>query len=133
MSDPDFDDTGSLDLEEAIDDDLEGDDLDTEEVADDEDADVGTDAEADEDADVEEEDNGVVLEDEDEDDEETEQSLDVLLVRETGEDGADRNGDRAGGVTAGIAADEFTCRSCFLVKKRAQVADEDALICFDCA
>ncbi|MDH2414195.1 DUF4193 domain-containing protein [Nocardioides sp. CER19] len=30
------------------------------------------------------------------------------------------------------AADEFTCRSCFLVHHRSQLADADRMICRDC-
>ncbi len=30
-------------------------------------------------------------------------------------------------------ANEFTCRSCFLVKHRSQLANEKKLICTDCA
>ena len=31
-----------------------------------------------------------------------------------------------------ISEDEFTCRSCFLVKKPSQLADRDEMLCFDC-
>lgn len=30
-------------------------------------------------------------------------------------------------------ADEFTCRNCFLVKHRSQLADKKKMICKDCA
>ncbi len=30
-------------------------------------------------------------------------------------------------------ADEFTCRNCFLVKHRSQIADKKKLICRDCS
>lgn len=30
-------------------------------------------------------------------------------------------------------ANEFTCRSCFLVKHRSQLADKKKMYCFDCA
>lgn len=71
-------------------------------------------------------------------DDEAEESLDVLLAREQGEDDAlvrldDEPRDGLVSVTTPIAADEFTCRSCFLVKRRAQLADEKSMICFDCA
>jgi hypothetical protein len=35
--------------------------------------------------------------------------------------------------TSPIGAGEFTCRSCFLVKRRAQLADEKLQLCLDCA
>ncbi len=75
-------------------------------------------------------------EDEDEDEEEAEESLDVLLVREQALDdellrlGEDRS---YAPPISPIVAGEFTCRSCFLVKRRAQLADEERLICYDCA
>ena len=31
-----------------------------------------------------------------------------------------------------ISDDEFTCRNCFLVKKPSQLADAEAVFCFDC-
>ena len=69
---------------------------------------------------------------------EAEESLDVLLAREVGDDDAmvrldDEPRDGLVSVTTPIGADEFTCRSCFLVKRRAQLADEKQMICFDCA
>jgi len=30
-------------------------------------------------------------------------------------------------------ANEFTCRNCFLVKHRSQLADKKKMLCFDCA
>ncbi len=77
-------------------------------------------------------------EDEEAEDEE-EESLDVLLAREQDmEDDLVRlddepRGELSGGSTTPMGADEFTCRSCFLVKRRAQLADEARLICWDCA
>ncbi|MGH8931899.1 MAG: hypothetical protein ACRDZO_15060 [Egibacteraceae bacterium] len=83
-----------------------------------------------------EEDDDEVLEDDDED-EEGEEALDVLLLtREAGLDDDVRLDDepRAGlsNSDAPIGAGEFTCRSCFLVKRRPQLADPDLMICFDC-
>jgi len=77
-------------------------------------------------------------EEEDTTDEE-EQSLDVLLAREVAQDDDDlgRLDDETRGTlsvpTIPIGEGEFTCRSCFLVKRRAQLADEEKLICLDCA
>ncbi|MDP8970591.1 MAG: DUF4193 domain-containing protein [Actinomycetota bacterium] len=68
-----------------------------------------------------------------------EESLDVLLAREQVLDDDDllRLDDDARDLLAvadvPIGAGEFTCRSCFLVKRRAQLADETELICLDCA
>jgi len=41
--------------------------------------------------------------------------------------------DADGAVVAPCAADEFVCRSCFLVRKRVQLADAGAALCHDCA
>ena len=91
------------------------------------------------------EDEDLEVDDDDSDDaddapagDEAEESLDVLLAREVGEDDAmvrldEEPRDGLVSVTTPIGADEFTCRSCFLVKRRAQLADEKRLICFDCA
>jgi hypothetical protein len=66
------------------------------------------------------------------------ESLDVLLAREKAEDDDlvrldDEPRDALNTTTTPIGANEFTCRSCFLVKRRAQLADADQMICFDCA
>jgi len=71
-------------------------------------------------------------------DAEAEESLDVLLAREKVSDDEDlgRLEEPRDVLTLPappIGAEEFTCRSCFLVKNRAQLVDEDKLICFDCA
>lgn len=71
-------------------------------------------------------------------DTEAEESLDVLLAREKVSDDDDlgRLEEPRDVLTLPappIGAEEFTCRSCFLVKNRAQLADQDKLICFDCA
>lgn len=69
---------------------------------------------------------------------EGEESLDVLLAREKvlDEDDLGRIAEESRTALnvrpALIGADEFTCRSCFLVKRRAQLADEQRLLCFDC-
>lgn len=111
------DDDEDLDLE--LDDDLEVDDI----PDDDDDAD-----DADDDDD----------EDEEVADEDAEESLDVLLAREQGDDESlvrldDEPRDGLVSVIETISADEFTCTSCFLVKRRAQLADEKKMICLDCA
>lgn len=64
--------------------------------------------------------------------EEEEESLEALLgTDETVTEASPRvAGARA---PEGIGEDEFTCRSCFLVKSRAQLADSDEIICTDCA
>jgi len=71
-------------------------------------------------------------------DAEAEESLDVLLAREKVSDDDDlgRLEEPRDVLTLPappIGAEEFTCSSCFLVKNRAQLADDDKLICFDCA
>lgn len=48
-------------------------------------------------------------------------------------DFVDDSKEDLGVVTVPIGEGEFTCRSCFLVKKKAQLADERKMICFDCA
>jgi len=148
-------------VEDEGDDDLEldeltaGDDVDAVEAADDEvvrvdDADVPDVDVADVDvagvgvADVESEDDADDVEvDDDSDadavvDDTEDESLDVLLAREKAEDDDlvrldDEPRDALNTTTTPIGANEFTCRSCFLVKRRAQLADADQMICFDCA
>lgn len=69
------------------------------------------------------------------DDEEAEESLEVLLARDDDADGH-LDGDARDGLSATVSVinpDEFTCRSCFLVKRRAQLADSRSMICLDCA
>lgn len=71
--------------------------------------------------------------------EEEAESLDVMLAREKVLDetqvAAPADESREGFVDPeGPAGDEeFVCRSCFLVKRRAQLSDERKLICRDCA
>lgn len=136
-TDPDFD--GHHDLDEdtedtEIDDDDEIDDL----VANDADDADGADDTADDaeldDSDIEDDDDDTELDDEDVA-EEDEESLDVLL---SGEADLVRLDDESvpSGVSKApviIGEGEFTCRSCFLVKRRAQLADPKRLICLDCA
>jgi hypothetical protein len=125
----------------ALDDDLE--DLDTFEGLEDEGAEVVTavavveedEVEEEEEEEVEEE---VELEERDTTEDEEEESLDVLLSRDAAREEEDLGRleeprDGLAVVAQPIGAQEFTCRSCFLVKNRAQLADEDELICFDCA
>jgi Domain of unknown function (DUF4193) len=85
--------------------------------------------------DDEEDDEVTDLEEDEEDDEE--EALDVLLARDTGlnEDFVrldDESRDGLGHLDAPIGAGEFTCRSCFLVKRRPQLADEERMVCLDC-
>lgn len=89
--------------------------------------------------DDEDEDEADLEEADPEEDEESEEALDVLLVRDkvAGDEDLTRldesRGDPITLRAAPIKAQEFTCRSCFLVKNRAQLADEETLICLDCA
>lgn len=134
--DTDLDDSGEDELE--VDDDLEIDE-DIDALDDDEDADeIADDDEIDEAVDVEDddEDEDDVDADEEEDGEDEEESLEVLLGRDDDDEDILRAVDTAGDRTkARVAIDEgeFTCRSCFLVKRKAQMADPKRLICLDCA
>lgn len=118
-------------------------------VADDDDADDGNDdVPADavvtpvaDDGETDDEDGGPDLDEETDDveEEEAEESLDVLLAREkaaAAEPDLGRLEEPRDGLSipaTPISAEEFTCRSCFLVKNRAQQAEPDQLICLDCA
>ena len=102
------------------------------------DDDLGLDAADDDDDD----DDDVVADDDEEEapaaEDEAEESLDVLLAREQADDDAlvrldDEPRDGLVSVTTPIGADEFTCTSCFLVKRKAQLEDPKRMICFDCA
>lgn len=79
------------------------------------------------------------VEAEEEPPEEEAESLDVMLAREKVLDEtqvartADEARDNLTEPSQPMGDEEFTCRSCFLVKRRAQLANEDKLICFDCA
>jgi len=125
--------------------DEEADDLVEDDDSDDDDEDI--DLELDDDLEIDD----IPVEDDDDDDEidddeetdavvgdEAEESLDVLLAREQGDDESlvrldDEPRDGLVSVIETISADEFTCTSCFLVKRRAQLADEKKMICLDCA
>lgn len=91
-------------------------------------------AEAEVDAEEEEEDEAEDVDDLDDDEDEGEESLEVLLGRDH-EDESDAGETRNSLTKAAnpIGEGEFTCRSCFLVKRRAQLADPRKLICLDCA
>jgi hypothetical protein len=122
LVDDDDDDDDDEDLDLELDDDLEIDDVAA--VDDDDDDDIDDDDEDEEESDAV--------------DEEAEESLDVLLAREQGDDESlvrldDEPRDGLVSVIETISADEFTCTSCFLVKRRAQLADEKKMICLDCA
>ncbi|MHB8511503.1 MAG: DUF4193 family protein [Actinomycetota bacterium] len=85
--------------------------------------------------------------DDEEESEGTEASLDELLAKraeekadaEEEESILDLNRTDEGAESLGTIkvvpqqADEFTCRSCFLVKHRSQLADKKKMICRDCA
>jgi hypothetical protein len=124
--------------EDEVPEDVEDDDLDPDELPDldefEEDDEDDVDEVADEEAEAEAE-----AEEDEEQDEEAEESLDVLLAREKvlNEDEVGRPADEPReplSVPAGpIGDEEFTCRSCFLVKRRAQLANARKLICLDCA
>ncbi len=69
---------------------------------------------------------------------EEEESLDVILAREQDleEEFAtvgDTSTSRQPSTSIPAGEDEFTCRSCFLVKRTAQLADDTDMICTDCA
>ena len=85
---------------------------------------------------LEEDDSGPEEVEEDElDEEESEESLEVLLGTESDEDVEEEPRTRSASKAAAtpIGEGEFTCRSCFLVKARAQLADGQRQICLDCA
>lgn len=121
----DEDDLVDLEFEEE-----DGEDED-EDASDDDDTDSAGEEEPGDDADDDGDDR---LDDDEEEDEE--ESLDVILAREQDledEFAPSGKGSRSTQTTTPPGEDEFTCRSCFLVKRRAQLADSDALICLDCA
>ena len=96
--------------------------------------------EADDDAEALEIDDDLELDELDADDdvadEAEEESLDVLLARDVDEDLVrldDEPRDGLATAPATIGEDEFTCQSCFLVKRRAQLADPKRMYCVDCA
>ena len=85
--------------------------------------------------------------DDEEEAEGTEASLDELLAKRAEEKADEEEDDSALDLTRGEEgpeslgtikvvpqqADEFTCRNCFLVKHRSQIADKKKMICRDCA
>lgn len=128
LSDLDGDDL-AIDDSPVVPDDLDDDIADTpDDDEDDKDGDDDKDGEDDEDDEDE---------DEDDEDDEEEESLDVLLAREKviDDDLGSIVDEPRDGLTirpALVGAGEFTCRSCYLVKRRAQLADEKRMLCFDC-
>ena len=78
-------------------------------------------------------DDDVVVDEDDEEEEEDEETLEVLLGpdSETAVSTSRSRSDDSGDAPPGEG--EFTCRSCFLVKRRAQLADAEEMICLDCA
>lgn len=130
-----FDDAdAALDLDEVEvdeDDELDGDEVDGHDDLPTAATDGNTDDDGDEAGEVEDD---VPTLDDEEDVEEEEESLEVLLGRAADDERlADEPRDGLASVDSIIAADEFTCRSCFLVKRRAQLADARKMICLDCA
>ncbi|HSK90798.1 MAG TPA: hypothetical protein VK875_05755 [Euzebyales bacterium] len=135
-----------LDLNVLDDEEVEYSDDVYEEDDDEDDADVavegaGTDEDDEEEEEEEEvEDPTVVEEDEeddivddDEDEEEDEETLEVLLGPDNEATVTPLRSRKDDSGDAPPGEGEFTCRSCFLVKRRAQLADADAMICLDCA
>lgn len=124
---------GDIDELEELDDEFEDeetDDLPLDVVADeivvDDDEELDDDVE--EDAELEDE------EDVDDDDEETILGFgEKALAEDELLDFVDDSKEDLGVLTVPIGEGEFTCRSCFLVKNRAQLADEKKMICLDCA
>jgi hypothetical protein len=139
LDDVDYDEDTDFDVE-TIDEEDEDEADDEEEVEADEQADVDENVKVgdvvvvddEEDEEDEEEDEDVVVDD-DEEEEEDEETLEVLLGPDSdatvtpSRSRSDESGDAPPG------EGEFTCRSCFLVKRRAQLADATAMICLDCA
>ncbi len=132
----DYDESAALDDEDAepVEDDAEPADEDDAEPADEDDVDdvdeTDEDAEPAGEADVADDEEAA-----DEDEEDEEESLEALLTRGRDIDDSEVDSESRQGltpVTPLVGAGEFTCRSCFLVKRRAQLADEERLICRDC-
>ncbi len=136
MATDEFDNDDELDVDELDVDELDVDELDV----DDEDTET-EEGEAVDDDDDEDDEADTPLEDVEEDeldddelDEESEESLEVLLGTDV-EDESEGEGRVRPSSKADtpIGEGEFTCRSCFLVKRRAQLADAKKQICLDCA
>ena len=98
------------------DDETNDDDFDVETIEDDDDEVDPDDVEADLDAILKDR---IAAQPEDEDEDEEEQAE------------PDDRGDGTGRIQP-KKADEFVCQSCFLVKHRRQLADEDLMLCVDC-
>ena len=138
MATDEFDNDDELDVDELDVDELDVDELDV----DDEDTETEEGEAVDDDDDDDEDDEAdTPLEDVEEDeldddelDEESEESLEVLLGTDV-EDESEGEGRVRPSSKADtpIGEGEFTCRSCFLVKRRAQLADAKKQICLDCA
>lgn len=126
-----LDDLQDYDDPTALDDDA----LDDADPAEEKDADPVGDEDAEEDDDASDEPDVPEEDVADEDDEDEEESLEALLTRGRDIDDSEIDSESRQGltpVTPLVGAGEFTCRSCFLVKRRAQLADEERLICRDC-
>lgn len=140
-----------LDVEDLDVEDLDDEDLDDEDLNEDLPTDLtnGLDTGLDEDMEAdaleegkdEEEDEdeaeGAALDEDEDEAEDEEEALDILLARDTGLNEElvrldDEPRDGLGNSDAPISAGEFTCRSCFLVKRRPQLADEELMVCLDC-
>ncbi|MGM0818361.1 MAG: DUF4193 family protein [Actinomycetota bacterium] len=126
LGDEEYDDLGEID---------EIDELDSSVTAVDGDLDDAGDDDADDEDDGETEETDVADLDDDAGDEE-EESLDVILAREQDLEeefaGVGSTERRASPTSTPAGEDEFTCRSCFLVKRIAQLADPEEMICRDC-
>lgn len=129
LDDEEIDDLDELD--EEFDD-----DEDVAEIALDDDAEVVP-AVADDDDDLDDEEEDVEIEEDDGDDDEDDEEIlgfgEKALAEDELLDFVDDTKEDLGVVTVPIGEGEFTCRSCFLVKRRAQLADEKKMICLDCA
>ena len=126
LGDEEYDDLGEID---------ELDELDGSVTTVGDDPDDASDDDADEEAPGETDEGDVDDLDDDAADEE-EESLDVILAREQDLEeefaGVGSTERRASPTSTPAGEDEFTCRSCFLVKRTAQLADADEMICLDC-
>jgi hypothetical protein len=132
LDDVDYDEDADFDVE-PIDEEEETAEEEDEEEDLDGDIEVGEVVEDDEEEEEEEEDEDEDVVDEEDEEEEDEETLEVLLGPDSdaavtpSRSRSDESGDAPPG------EGEFTCRSCFLVKRRAQLADATAMICLDCA
>ena len=149
MADDEFEDEAFEDGEvEAEDDGLELDEIDEldeldEEFEDDEvaelvldDVDAAIPVVADDD-DLDDEEEDVELEEDDGDGDDDDEEIlgfgEKALADDELLDFVDDTKEDLGVLTVPIGEGEFTCRSCFLVKNRAQLADEKKMICLECA